>query len=113
MSRRAQRRGRALRRRYGHASGGGLKEIPPVGTKVRLTGKFLRDTGQQRGGEGASVWTVVGGSGSFVQVNEPYDDEYRKQMWGDLPESERPKWRSINKANLQIVGAKPKAADYP
>jgi len=23
------------------------------------------------------------------------------------------KWRRINKGNLQIVGAKPKAADYP
>jgi hypothetical protein len=92
----------------------GLKNLPPPGTRVRLTGAFLKSTGQQRGGEGASVWTVVGSSGdSFVLVNEPYSEEYRQQMWGDLPESERPKWRAINKANLQIVGAKPKAGDYP
>lgn len=91
----------------------GLREAPPVGTKVRLTGIFLKNTGQQRGGEGASVWTVVGNEGNFVLVNEPHSEEYRKQMWGDLPEAERPKWRAINRSNLQIVGAKPKAADYP
>ncbi len=106
-----RRSGRALRRRYGHAAG--LKAMPPVGTKVRLTGKFLQSTGQFKGREGASVWQVVGGSDPFVYVNEPLDEEYRKQMWGDLPEAERPKWRTFHKGNLQIVGAKPKAEDYP
>ncbi len=108
-----KRRGRALRRRYGRAAARGLKAPPPIGAKVRLTGSFLKSTGQQRGGEGASVWTVVGNSGSFVLVNEPHSEEYRKQMWGDLPEAERPKWRAINRANLQIVGAPPQAGDYP
>lgn len=28
------------------------------GTLFRLTGKFLRSTGQERGGEGMSKWTV-------------------------------------------------------
>lgn len=30
----------------------------PVGTSIRLTGKFLRSTGQAVGGEGQSVWIV-------------------------------------------------------
>jgi hypothetical protein len=30
----------------------------PVGTRIRLTGKFLRSTGQAVGGEGQSVWIV-------------------------------------------------------
>ena len=88
-------------------------EDTPIGAKVRLTGTFLKSTGQQCGPEGLSVWTVVANDGDFVLVNEPHDEEYRKHMWGDLPESERPKWRRINRANLQIVGAKPKASDYP
>ncbi len=91
----------------------GLAEVPPPGTRVRLTGAFLKSTGQQRGSEGASVWTVIGGDGDFVIVDEPFDEEYRTMMWGDLPEAERPKWRRFNKFNLEIVGAKPKAGDYP
>lgn len=106
-------RRRTLRRRYGHAKGG-LKTLPPIGTKVRLTGTFLKSTGQQRGSEGASVWTVVGNwGGNYVYVDEPLDDAYRAKMWGDLPESERPKWRSFAKGNLQIVGGPLKAGDYP
>jgi hypothetical protein len=86
------------------------------GTPVRLTGKFLKNTGQQRGKEGASRWTVIGpvpGMPEHVYVDEPYSDEYRAQMWGDLPESQRPKWRAFNINNLEVIGAKPKAEDYP
>jgi hypothetical protein len=111
-----RRRGRTLRRRYGHASARGLSDMPPIGTKVRLTGTFLKNTGQQRGGEGASRWKIIGpvpGMPQHVYVDEKYDDEYRKMMWGDLPEVERPKYRAIALGNLEIVGAKPKAGDYP
>jgi hypothetical protein len=105
----------SLRRRYGHATTKrGLKEIPPIGTKVRLTGAFLKSTGQQRGSEGVSVWHVIGSwGGDHVYVDEPLDPKYVREMWGDLPEAERPKWRSFHKGNLQIVGAKPQAGDYP
>ncbi len=47
------------------------------GTKVRLSGVFLRNTGQMTGGEGLSKWTVVEcdcslcASGRFVAVDEP------------------------------------------
>ena len=35
------------------------RQQPKVGDKVRLTGKFLRNTGQVAGGEGQSRWKVV------------------------------------------------------
>ena len=101
----------SLRRRYGRARGG-LHGPPAPGTRVRLTGSFLKSTGQQRGREGSKVFTVIGTSGDFVQVNEPLDEEFRKKMWGDLPESERPRWRTINRANLEVVGSRPQVA-YP
>jgi len=90
--------------------------FPAEGTPVRLTGKFLKNTGQHRGGEGASRWKVIGpvpGMPEHVYVNEPHSEEYRKMMWGDLPEEERPKWRAIALGNLEVIGAKPKAKDYP
>lgn len=89
----------------------GLKEPPPPGTKVRLTGSFLKSTGQQRGGEGASRWTVLGNSGAFVIVNEEADTRWFTPE--ELAADPSPKWRRINRANLEIVGAKPKAGDYP
>ena len=35
-----------------------MKTKPEPGARVRLTGKFLRNTGQQIGAEGLSTWTV-------------------------------------------------------
>lgn len=35
------------------------KRSVPVGARIRLTGQFLRDTGQIVGGEGHRRWTVV------------------------------------------------------
>ena len=86
--------------------------MPPVGTVVRLTGHFLKSTGQQRGGEGSSRWKVLGSSGdSFVIVNEEADTSYFTPE--ELAADPSLKWRRINKYNLEIVGAKPKAGDYP
>lgn len=90
-------------------SGLRLSEMVP-GTKVRLTGAFLKSTGQVAGGEGSSVWTLVPCScdlcarnneklGYFVAVNEPRYD------------SEGP--RHFNAANLEAVRAKPRAMNYP
>lgn len=58
-----------------------MKTKPPPGTRVRLTGEFLRNTGQQAGGEGQKSWTIVscgcglckdypGVIGSFVALDE-------------------------------------------
>jgi hypothetical protein len=112
---------RALRRRYGRAAAKrGLQAPPPPGTRVRLTGIYLKNTGQQRGGEGSSIWTVLPweesgfpgpGTREFVTVNEPQDGA----MYSDI-KSTRPDgrfMRLINMHNLQNVGAKPQARDYP
>jgi hypothetical protein len=98
-----------LRKRYGHARG--IQGPAPLGATVRLTGYFLKSTGQQRGGEGASRWKVLGNSGDFVIVDEPADTSWftAEEMAAD-PSL---KWRRINRGNLEIVGAKPKAGDYP
>lgn len=52
------------------------------GARVRLTGEFLRNTGQIVGGEGSSRWTVVAHhgcrlceDGRFVMVDEPSTDD--------------------------------------
>ena len=89
----------------------GLQSIPPVGTKVRLTGAFLKFTGQQAGREGSKVFTVKGGSGDFVIVDEEADTAWFTP--DEMAADPSLKWRRINKANLQIVGAKPKSGDYP
>jgi hypothetical protein len=100
----------------------GLKVAPPAGTKVRLTGYFLKCTGQVKGGEGGKRWTVLApyacGFGPFncgcedghlVAVDEEisrigYEDITSTRTDGKL-------MRHIALANLEIVGAPPKAAD--
>ena len=54
-----------------------MKTKPEPGTRVRLTGKFLRNTGQHTGSEGQSRWTVTGcacglcKNGRHVATDEP------------------------------------------
>ena len=101
----------------------GLRVRPPVGTKVRLTGKYLQSTGQQAGGEGTSVWlTVDCGKDSgcncdpwfSVAVNEPHTCRTDPTGYEDIPPEVRAKmWRHLALGNLEIIGAKPKAEDYP
>ena len=96
----------------------GLKTKPSAGTRVRLTGKFLASTGQTTGGDGPSRWLTVDcgcglcSGGRYVATDEKYPEALRLQMWGDLPEAERPLYRHIAIGNLEIVGANPKAKDY-
>jgi hypothetical protein len=100
----------------------GLKVAPPAGTKVRLTGYFLKCTGQQCGPEGLARWTVIpaGESGfgvddraGFVFVNEPVDVETQRALWSDIKSTRADGrlMRTIAIGNLEIVGAPPKAAD--
>jgi hypothetical protein len=95
----------------------GLQARPAPGTRVRLTGIFLRDTGQQLGGEGQSVWRVMECSClacaewegpnacPLVAVDEPGTGPRRPRQ--------KVRWRHIAAWNLEIVGAPPRAADYP
>lgn len=46
------------------------KQAFQVGDKVRLTGKFLRSTGQYTSDEARKVWTITGIDGSFVVTDE-------------------------------------------
>lgn len=99
-----------------------LKVIPPIGTKVRLTGKFLRNTGQFTGSEGTSTWLTVestehkpgdSAKDAIISVNEPHLCQTDPRGYEDFAPEERPKWRRINAANLEVVGAPPRAEDYP
>ena len=53
-----------------------MRKQPQPGTQVRLTGEFLRNTGQHTGPEGLGRWTVQAcccglcTSGRFVAVDE-------------------------------------------
>ncbi len=69
-------------------------KTPFPGTRVRLTGDFLRNTGQIAGGEGLSRWTTVlctcglCKTGRFVAVDEPSTDDPNRS-------------RHINAGNLE------------
>lgn len=74
------------------------------GDKVRMTGKFLNNTGQFTGHDAHAQWLVVDhpdcemcASGDFVAVDEPrprYPDE----------DPTKPAWRHIHTGNLILVG---------
>jgi hypothetical protein len=82
-----------------------------IGDRVQLTGTFLKSTGQQRGSEGVRKWIVVACScelcakGRFVAVNEP--NIFRER---DPEQSEH---RHIATGNLMVIGAPPRASDFP
>lgn len=109
----------------------GLKVVPPKGTKVRMTAKFLASTGQVKGSEGMSRWTVTdcvvgsidgypeGGpcgmcrDGKHVCTDESHSAATDANGYEDIPEALRKQMkRHIHIGNLEIVGAKPKAEDY-
>ncbi len=75
------------------------------GTRVRLSGKFLRSTGQIAGGEGSKVWVVMDApcSERLVAVNEERScpEDFTPEEYAADPSL---KWRRIAKANLTVVG---------
>jgi len=87
------------------------------GTKVRLTGKFLKNTGQQRGDEGVREFTVVecgcascklAGDGGTVAVDERRGTYDLPGYYTDAEKAAHPELvhRHILRVNLQ-----PKDAD--
>lgn len=84
----------------------------PIGARVRLTGYFLRCTGQLTGPEGLARWQVVYcpclacADGHRVAVDEL---THPSEAWPDYA----PRWRHLHPGNLERIGARPKAADYP
>lgn len=74
-----------------------------VGDRVRLTGKFLRNTGQYAGPEGRSVWTITGFSnaGRWAITDQPTNtDHYSAE---ELAADPSLAFRRIAVANLQRV----------
>ncbi len=104
-----------------------------VGAVVRLTGRFLRTTGQEASSEGAKRWTIVAcDCGICVQnawrdandkavdfrlvaVNEPHEAQTPEgaKFYADLAPADRPKWRHINAANLEIDGKLVRLSNSP
>jgi hypothetical protein len=72
-----------------------------VGDAVRLTGKFLRNTGQQRGPEGQKRWKVIGITGDWAIVDEPSDLSYFAPE--EIAADPSLKYRRIALENLEIV----------
>lgn len=88
-----------------------MKTKPAPGTQIRLTSAFLRSTGQSRkDDEGKRQWIVLACScglcadGRFACTDEEHPAQYRIDMWGDLPEEKRPKYRHLAVANVEVVG---------
>lgn len=86
----------------------------PVGTKVHLTGHFLRSTGQYTGGDANGKWLIVACDcelckrGEHCAVNEPALDY---GQWDDIPKEKQPKWRHFAIANLEEAGKPSKDKD--
>src|SRR6185369_4562432 len=77
------------------------------GTRVRLSGTFLKNTGQRVGGEGQKTWTVLEGtpgSPDWVIVDELADTTWYAAA--ELEADTSLKWRRIARANLVPVGAR-------
>lgn len=77
-----------------------------VGDRVRLTGKFLRSTGQQVGRAGLDVWTVTALQGSFAVTNEPLSAELLARLYtvDEVAADPTLRFHRVNVANLQKVG---------
>ncbi len=87
------------------------KQAFKVGDKIRLTGKFLRSTGQYTGHDAHRTWTVLRveegkyGSSDFLTVDQPQEDmSYWTQE--EIDADPMLKWRRINAANC-ILASRP------
>ena len=77
-----------------------------VGDRVKLTGKFLKNTGQHTSDEGHRVWQVLGFSmgGRLVVVDQVRDDDDGMFTPEELAADPSLKYRRIAVANLYKVG---------
>lgn len=80
------------------------------GERVRCTGTFLARTGQRAGGEGEKVWTLVAcDCGCADSRLEPYGVVAVDERSAADPA----RWRHFARGNLMVVGAPPRASDFP
>jgi hypothetical protein len=78
-----------------------FREFQP-GCKVRLTGKFLRATGQQCSFDARKTWTIRALDGHFAVVDEPADTSWFSAK--ELAADPSLRFRRIHIDNLYIVG---------
>ena len=77
-----------------------------IGDKVKLTGKFLKNTGQRTGSAGLDEWIVMGFWGDddcFALVNEPHACQSDPTGYEDLAPEDRPKWRGPNHREIAML----------
>lgn len=77
-----------------------------VGDRVKLTGKHLKNTGQQRGSAGLSTWVVTAIKGNFITTNEENSPEMCAMFWTAEEMAEDPslKFRRVHIGNVYKVG---------
>ncbi len=81
-----------------------------VGDRIKLTGKFLRSTGQFTGPEGLSKWTVracecdLCAGGDFVCTDQKATHVPGMYTAEELATYPSLAWRHINRANVYRVG---------
>lgn len=81
------------------------KKTIKVGDKVKLTGKFLKSTGQFAGSAGLSTWEVTAIEGSFAVTNQELSSESLNMFSAEeLAADPTLKFRRIAVANLYKVG---------
>jgi hypothetical protein len=77
-----------------------MKKSVSVGSRVRLTGKYLRSTGQQAGSEGAKKWTVLSLRDDYAEVDEPSSYPWTAEELAEDPSLAN---RRINVGNLEVT----------
>ena len=77
----------------------------PIGSKVRLTAKHLRNTGQYTGSAPQSVWTVTGytNGNQWAVVDEPSYHPVGYYTDAELADDPTLAFRRIAVGNLQSV----------
>jgi hypothetical protein len=90
------------------------KNIIAAGTRVALSGNFLRNTGQQTGPAAQRRGTVLSLEGTLfarVRWDEPTDYTALAMQWGDdYADDVKANGHMVNIANLAAVGSSAMAA---
>jgi hypothetical protein len=83
-----------------------MKQPLKVGDRVRLTAKFLRNTGQYTGREPFNAWTITGFSHDnpdWAVTDEPACDPAGYYSDAELLEDPTLAYRRVNVGNLERI----------
>lgn len=85
-----------------------------VGARVRLTGTFLKNTGQAVGGEGHKSWLVAECPCGCADERTAADGLVAVDERATTPNDDgSPRWRHFAWKNLMVEGAPPLARFFP